>query len=144
MIRPNYEYRVFRGKVASSGKYTTFSVGESERNKQTNQWETLGCWDIIVAGNFPCERDDRTTVKMTDITGVTRNDVTGRTYTNIFADAVVNYKGVTYVNGVPQTAGTPTAQQTYQAQTDAYRPQQQKPAVDSNGYPFIEGEDMPF
>jgi len=133
MIRPNYEYKVFRGKVASSGKYTTFSVGESERNKQTNQWETLGWWDVIVAGNFPCQsKDDRVTVKMTAITGVTRNDVNGRTYTKIFADAVVNYKGVTYVNGVPQTAGTPTAQQTYQAQTDAYRPI----APNESDYPF--------
>lgn len=98
-MKINKSYRIYKGKVTTSGKNTMLSFSESSKDQKTGEWKTDGWWNVCINGAYPCEKDDGVKFTPTAITAISQREYGGKIYFTIFADGTIEYKGNTYVCG---------------------------------------------
>lgn len=99
MLRLNKSYRVFQGKVTTSGNRTTLKFSESTKDPKTGEWHTDAWWEVCVSGEYPCDRNDGVKFTPTAFTAVSQREYNGKKYYTVFADGTIEYKGNTYTCG---------------------------------------------
>ena len=99
MLKVRKTYRIFRGKVTTSGNNTMLSISESSKDPKTGEWVNNGWWSVCVSGSYPCEREDGVKFTPTAITAVSQREYNGKQYYTIFCDGNIEYKGSTYACG---------------------------------------------
>ena len=95
MFKPKKSYRVFRGKVTTSGNNTMLSISESSKDPRTGEWKNEGWWNVCVTGAYPCEKGDDVRFTPSAITSISQREYNGKVYYTIFADGTITYKGET-------------------------------------------------
>lgn len=96
MIKLDRAYRVYRGKVTTSGKNTMLSISESSKDPKTGEWKNEGWWSLCINGNYPCEKEDMVRFTPTAFTALSQRVFNGKIYYTVFADGKIEYKGQTY------------------------------------------------
>lgn len=96
MIRSGKEYRPYKASIVGDGKYTVFSLSDSEKDKTTGQWVTKGWISVFVTGNYPIGKNDYNNpfkFKLETINGVELREWQGKTYTTVYGDITVTEWG---------------------------------------------------
>lgn len=96
MLKVKKTYRIFRGKVTTSGNNTMLSISESSKDPKTGEWKNDGWWSICINGTYPCEKEDGVTFTPTAFTSLSQREFNGKIYYTVFADGKIDYKGQTY------------------------------------------------
>lgn len=99
MLKANKTYRIFRGKVTTSGNNTMLSISESSKDPKTGEWKTEAWWNVCVSGAYPCERTDEVKFTPSALTAISQREYNGKVYYTVFADGTIDYKGQKYVCG---------------------------------------------
>lgn len=86
MISKDREYKIFNPKEYADkkgNKYYRFSISDSKKNLQTNEWESLGFCNVMAYTEDVLF--DRDKVKITEISGVEKNVYNDKVQLNIIA-----------------------------------------------------------